>query len=29
MAFGAEVAAAMESAEQAARTVVGRPIGSP
>jgi 1-acyl-sn-glycerol-3-phosphate acyltransferase len=29
LAFGAEVAAAMESAEQAARTVVGRPIGSP
>ncbi|WP_311134316.1 lysophospholipid acyltransferase family protein [Synechococcus sp. CS-1332] len=29
LAFGAEVAAAMESAEQAARAVVGRPIGSP
>jgi 1-acyl-sn-glycerol-3-phosphate acyltransferase len=29
LTFGAEVAAAMESAEQAARAVVGRPIGSP
>jgi 1-acyl-sn-glycerol-3-phosphate acyltransferase len=29
LAFGADVAAAMESAEQAARIVVGRPIGSP
>jgi 1-acyl-sn-glycerol-3-phosphate acyltransferase len=29
LAFGVEVAAGMESAEQAARIVVGRPIGSP
>ena len=29
MDFSAELAAAMESAEQAARAVVGRPIGSP
>ena len=29
LAFGAQVAAAMESAEQAARAAVGRPIGSP
>jgi hypothetical protein len=27
--FSAELAAAMESAEQAARAVVGRPIDSP
>jgi 1-acyl-sn-glycerol-3-phosphate acyltransferase len=29
LAFSAELAAAMESAEQAARAVVGRPMGSP